>query len=152
MRASEFAEDMFGVEKRRATREGARPTRGHKPVERYHKVKEDSGEFVVFEIDSEHAFEKVMDKFGDVIEWNGDYMVAPRKFWSNIEITAFEAGGSAEEITDEQLNELNFLGSQCTKDCSGHRAGYAWFKQNGYEPASWSDSFNKGAALANAGR
>ena len=28
----------------------------------------------------------------------------------------------------EQLDELTFLGSECTKDCSGHRAGYALIK------------------------
>jgi len=54
--------------------------------------------------------------------------------------------------TREQLRELSFLGSECTKDCSGHRAGYEWYKQRGYEPASWSNSFNRGAALAAAGK
>lgn len=53
---------------------------------------------------------------------------------------------------EEQLDELSFLGSECTKDCSGHRAGYNWYKRKGYEPASWSNSFNKGAALAHAGK
>jgi hypothetical protein len=61
----------------------------------------------------------------------------------------------AAEVTgneDEQLNELSFMGSQCTKDCSGHRAGYSWYKKRGYEPASWSNSFNNGAAIAASGR
>lgn len=52
----------------------------------------------------------------------------------------------------DQLRELSFMGSQCTKDCSGHRAGYAWYKKKGYEPASWSRSFNNGAAIAASGR
>jgi hypothetical protein len=52
----------------------------------------------------------------------------------------------------EQLRELQFLGS-CTKDCSGHRAGYNWSKRKGLvHAASWSPSFNKGAALAVAGK
>lgn len=52
-----------------------------------------------------------------------------------------------------QLRELTFLGSPCTKDCSGHRAGYAWSqKRGGRQPASWSDSFNRGAALFAAGK
>jgi len=93
MRAIEFTEDLLGVQERRARRAGARPTRGHEPVERYHK-----------------------------------------------------------KPSREELDELSFLGSECTKDCSGHRAGYAWYKRKGYEPASWSPSFNKGAALAKAGR
>ncbi len=53
----------------------------------------------------------------------------------------------------QQLDELTFLGSPCTKDCSGHRAGYAWSKaRGGIHSASWSRSFNNGAALAAAGR
>ena len=53
----------------------------------------------------------------------------------------------------EQLRELSFLGSPCTKDCSGHRAGYAWSNRHGgIDAASWSQSFNNGAALAKAGK
>lgn len=53
----------------------------------------------------------------------------------------------------EQLDELTFMGiSPCTKDCSGHRAGYQWSKKRGgVSTASWSDSFNKGAEIAKAG-
>ena len=55
--------------------------------------------------------------------------------------------------TDEdQLAELTFKGSPCTVDCSGHRAGYEWYKRKGRDPNSWSPSFNKGAALAKAGK
>lgn len=51
------------------------------------------------------------------------------------------------------LRELSFLGSPCTKDCSGHRAGYAWSNRHGgIDAASWSQSFNNGAALAKAGK
>lgn len=51
------------------------------------------------------------------------------------------------------LQELSFLGSECTKDCSGHRAGYEWSGRHGnIHAASWSPSFNKGAALKVAGR
>ena len=47
------------------------------------------------------------------------------------------------------VTELSFMGSQCTKDCSGHRAGYAWSQARGSVPAaSSSASFNKGAAIA----
>lgn len=51
-----------------------------------------------------------------------------------------------------KLDELTFLGSQCTKDCSGHRAGYQWYKKKQRNPQSNSPSFNKGAALAKAGK
>ena len=53
----------------------------------------------------------------------------------------------------EQLDELQFLGSQCTKDCSGHRAGYEWSARKGNRVAnSHSPSFNKGAGLRNSGK
>ena len=56
--------------------------------------------------------------------------------------------------TPEQLRELSFLGSECTKDCSGHRAGYNWSKRKNYRQGNspYSPSFNKGAALAVAGK
>lgn len=92
MRAQEF----LGTEKHRPARQGARPRRGHEPIQRYHKKRH--------------------------------------------------------EHDDEKLDELMFKGvSQCTKDCSGHRAGYEWYQRRGVEPASWSDSFNRGAAVAKAG-
>lgn len=63
-------------------------------------------------------------------------------------------GTIPDKWTREQLRELSFLGSQCTKDCSGHRAGYAWSQRKGLRSGNspYSPSFNKGAALAVAGR
>lgn len=59
-----------------------------------------------------------------------------------------EPWGDNGELDEEQLDELTFRGSQCTKDCSGHAAGYEWSKRKGgVDAASWSPSFNKGAAL-----
>jgi hypothetical protein len=60
----------------------------------------------------------------------------------------------ATKVKEEQLDELQFLGSECTKDCSGHRAGYNWSKTRGGVDGNspWSPSFNKGAALAKAGK
>ena len=54
---------------------------------------------------------------------------------------------------EQQLDELDFMGmSQCTRDCSGHEAGYAWSKAHGgASAASWSPSFNKGAEIASLG-
>lgn len=56
-------------------------------------------------------------------------------------------------LDDCQLNELMFMGmSPCTKDCSGHRAGYDWSaRHSNAHSASWSDSFNRGAAIKAAG-
>jgi hypothetical protein len=52
-------------------------------------------------------------------------------------------------IMHQQLDELSFLGSPCTKDCSGHRAGYAWSQSKGGQVAQspFSPSFNKGSQL-----
>ena len=62
-------------------------------------------------------------------------------------------GTIPDKWTKDKLDELNFLGSQCTKDCSGHRAGYAWSQRKGGQvPNSRSPSFNKGAALQAAGK
>jgi hypothetical protein len=56
--------------------------------------------------------------------------------------------------TREQLRELQFLGSECTKDCSGHRAGYDWSARKGNIPGNspYSPSFNKGANLRATGK
>ena len=55
---------------------------------------------------------------------------------------------------EEQLDELQFLGSECTKDCSGHRAGYDWSARKGNIQGNspYSPSFNKGADLRAAGK
>jgi len=55
----------------------------------------------------------------------------------------------------ELLNELTFKGSQCTKDCSGHEAGFNHQVKKGTSSDSFSPhspSFNKGAAIARADR
>jgi len=55
----------------------------------------------------------------------------------------------ADTFLKDELHELSFLGSTCTKDCSGHRAGYAWSQSKGGRVANspWSPSFNKGSQL-----
>jgi hypothetical protein len=78
---------------------------------------------------------------------NGGVDSRTNKPWGPYEYVEY----SSDQL-DEQLNELSFMGSPCTKDCSGHRAGYSWYKKKGYEPASWSRSFNNGAAIAASGR
>ena len=57
--------------------------------------------------------------------------------------------GANPDTWDEKLNELEFLGSPCTKDCSGHRAGYAWSQSKGGRVAQspFSPSFNNGSQL-----
>jgi hypothetical protein len=59
----------------------------------------------------------------------------------------------AKKKKSQPLDELTFLGSPCTKDCSGHQAGYNWSKaRGGINAASHSRSFNNGAALAMQGK
>jgi pyrimidine deaminase RibD-like protein len=60
----------------------------------------------------------------------------------------------AATFLDENLTELSFLGSPCTKDCSGHRAGYAWSQSKGGVAGTspFSPSFNNGANLFLAGK
>jgi pyrimidine deaminase RibD-like protein len=55
----------------------------------------------------------------------------------------------ANTFLKHKLDELSFLGSTCTKDCSGHRAGYAWSQRKGGQVANspFSPSFNKGSQL-----
>jgi hypothetical protein len=57
------------------------------------------------------------------------------------------------DLNEQQLDELMFKGSECTKDCSGHQAGYNWSQRKGLRHGNspYSPSFNKGAALAVAG-
>lgn len=52
-------------------------------------------------------------------------------------------------LNEQQLDELSFMGSQCTKDCSGHRAGYKWSLDRGgvENPASPSQSFINGSNI-----
>ena len=65
-------------------------------------VAESSNSNVYFEVDSENAYNHVMEKVGSVINWEGDAMVAPRKYWGAIQELAYAAGGEANEVGDEQ--------------------------------------------------
>jgi hypothetical protein len=68
-------------------------------------VAEGSDDTVGFEVDSENAYNKVLEKFGTVIDWHGDAMVAPRKYWGAIQELAHSAGGEATEVGDEHVAE-----------------------------------------------
>lgn len=49
---------------------------------------------------------------------------------------------------NEISEQLTFFGSPCTKDCSGHRAGYEWQKTHSHVPNAYHPSFNNGAAIS----
>lgn len=87
------------------------------------------------------AMYQLARKLGNDIQRSSKQTGMGREFWA-----------TKSPVDEEQLDELSFLGSQCTKDCSGHRAGYEWYKRKQRPPMSWSPSFNKGAALAQAGK
>jgi len=60
-------------------------------------VTEGAVDTVKFEVDSEKAYNHIMEKFGSVIDWDGDIMVAPRRYWGAIQELAYAAGGEASE-------------------------------------------------------
>lgn len=54
-------------------------------------------------------------------------------------------------LIKELLTELTFGGSRCTKDCSGHKAGYRWALRKGYaSSSSKSPSFDAGSKIGSA--
>lgn len=54
-------------------------------------------------------------------------------------------------LIKELLTELTFAGSRCTKDCSGHKAGYRWALRKGAQIANTpSPSFNAGVRIGGA--
>ncbi len=65
-------------------------------------VSEGSDNNVYFEVDSEKAYNHIMKKFRSIIDWDGDTMVAPQKYWGAIQELAYSAGGEAIEVGNEQ--------------------------------------------------
>jgi hypothetical protein len=56
-----------------------------------------------------------------------------------------------ELIAEGLLTELTFGGSRCTKDCSGHKAGYRWALRKGKVSSnSPSPSFDAGSKIGAA--
>ena len=50
----------------------------------------------------------------------------------------------------EIINELTFHGSRCTKDCSGHRAGWYWARKHNKSATQCngsSQSFKNGCSI-----
>jgi hypothetical protein len=51
----------------------------------------------------------------------------------------------------EILTELTFAGSHCTKDCSGHKAGFRWAMRKGVAACNANNqSFKNGCTIAGA--
>jgi len=104
---------------------------------------------------SEHV-RMVMSSAADLMKQHG-FRAVGQLSEKDLDQIAQQAGATVHDVciilnidhVDEKLDELEFLGSPCTKDCSGHRAGYAWSKQRGGRVAQspFSPSFNKGSQL-----
>ena len=101
----------------------------------------------------------VMNAAADEMKSHG-YRAVGQLDAEDLESVAQRAGTSLHDVQiilgmdhmHEQLDELMFKGSECTKDCSGHRAGYDWsIRKAGKVPNSHSPSFNKGAAIQRSG-
>lgn len=101
---------------------------------------------------SEEQMLSAIDTAYLVMKHTGDVKQAGKALQDELN-TLHRMSQGQQGVAEQQLDELNFLGSECTKDCSGHRAGYEWSKRKGLRQAnSWSPSFNKGSALAMAGK
>jgi hypothetical protein len=104
---------------------------------------------------SEHV-RMVMNSAADQMKQHG-FRAVGQLSEKDLEQIAQQAGATLHDVCiilnidhlDQQLDELSFLGSPCTKDCSGHRAGYAWSQSKGGRVAQspWSPSFNNGSQL-----
>lgn len=59
-----------------------------------------------FALDTDRAYQAVMDRFSDVIEWdkNGNMMV-PQRIWPKVGEVAFAADGIGAELIDESVTE-----------------------------------------------
>jgi pyrimidine deaminase RibD-like protein len=98
----------------------------------------------------------VMNSAADLMKQHG-FRAVGQLGPEDLEQIAKQAGATVHDVciilnidhADQQLDELTFLGSPCTKDCSGHRAGYAWSQSRGGRVAQspFSPSFNKGSQL-----
>lgn len=48
-----------------------------------------------------------------------------------IEEGDYEVDDSGTDPSDAYSSDMTFRGYDCTEDCSGHEAGYAWAEENG---------------------
>ena len=104
---------------------------------------------------AEHV-RQVMTSAADLMKQHG-FRAVGQLSEKDLEQIAQQAGATLHDVciilnidhVDERLDELSFLGSPCTKDCSGHRAGYAWSQSKGGRVAQspFSPSFNNGSQL-----
>jgi DNA-directed RNA polymerase subunit RPC12/RpoP len=67
------------------------------------QVKHGANDLFKFNIDDEKSFNVVMEKFGQIIDWEGDTMVAPRKYKGGIEELVNNSGGIIEDVDDIEL-------------------------------------------------
>lgn len=77
-----------------------------------------------------------------------DYADADLETEAEAEAEVFDEDAAREEAESEvSLETYSSIGAPfgCTDDCSGHEAGFAWRRDNGYVTAGNSQSFEEGA-------
>jgi hypothetical protein len=93
-------------------------------------VAEGSDNNVYFEVDSENAYNHIMKKFRSVIDWDGDIMVAPQKYWGAIQELAYSAGGEAIEVGNEQgVSEAKSLKKRVRVVQGEHAGKTGWIRE-----------------------
>jgi hypothetical protein len=71
-------------------------------------VAESSEDTVRFVLHSERAYEAIMDRMGDLIDWDEfDYMKVPRRLWPKVQQIAADADGLGAENADDNGPEDN---------------------------------------------
>jgi hypothetical protein len=112
------------------------------PVTVGRPVAEDNGDMVGFSLQTERAYQAVIDRFGHVIDHDEDsgIMYAPLKFWGRIQEVAYDADGiGAEEDTGYENPE--HYGLEEAKD--GYEQTGRW-KDNGQIYGRWEKNYNTG--------
>lgn len=87
---------------------------------------------------SDASAETLYGEDADVLDEYGAASVEREPF---DEDAAREAAG--EQVSDESYSTIG-APYGCTDDCSGHEAGFAWRRDNGYATAGNSQSFDEG--------
>lgn len=80
---------------------------GEKPFQDHEGIKEGAPAGMVrFVLDSERAYQAVMDRYGHAIEWDdNEYMMVPERIWPKVQEVAYEADGIGAENVDDGVTE-----------------------------------------------
>lgn len=82
---------------------------------------------VKFTVDSEKAYEQLMQRLGDVIDFDGDYLVVDDRHWGKAQEIAHEAGGEAVEA----FGEASPMIVPPSNEFSDKKSAFAYAKEHG---------------------